>query len=394
MTPAARVSAAIEVLDQILAGLPAERALAAWGRGNRYAGSKDRAALRDLVFDALRRKRSYAALGGAETGRGLMIGALRHKAAPVEDVFSGARFAPAPLSAEEARAGGAAQDPAAALDCPDWLFPLICDALGDLAEPVLDSLRDRAPVALRVHLGRTTRDAAQAALLADGIETATHPLSPSALHVTGGARRIRASAAFATGDVELQDAASQAVADMVPLPEGGRMLDYCAGGGGKTLAVGARVRGQFWAHDVDLGRMVDLPVRASRAGLAVTCIDTAALAGAAPFDVVLVDAPCSGSGSWRRDPQGKWALTPDRLAALRDTQAAILDQAAQLVAEGGHLVYMTCSLLDQENSAQISDFLRRMPAWRQVQARALTPLDGGDGFFFSALTRSSPLNNL
>ncbi|MCA8881673.1 MAG: RsmB/NOP family class I SAM-dependent RNA methyltransferase [Rhodobacteraceae bacterium] len=386
MTPAARVAAAIDLLDGILAGEAAEKALTAWARSNRYAGSKDRAAVRDHVFDALRCRRSFAALGGAATGRGLMIGAIRAAGGNPAEIFTGDRFAPLPLTASEAEGARAPVPGAEALDCPDWLFPLLSTALGDDRDPVLALLRSRAPVHLRVNLRAAGREAVRIALAGRGIETRPHALSPSALEVVTGARGLRNDPAYLAGEIELQDAASQAVADLVPLKPGRRLLDFCAGGGGKTLAVAGRVAGHFFAHDAVPRRMADLPVRAERAGLDVRCLATDELAAADPFDVVLCDAPCSGSGSWRRDPEGKWTLTPDRLADLAGLQARILDAAAPLAAQDGVLVYATCSLLDAENRDQVAGFLSRNPRWRCLWQRRFTPLDGGDGFFSAALT--------
>jgi 16S rRNA (cytosine967-C5)-methyltransferase len=315
-----------------------------------------------------------------------MIGAIRAAGGDPAEIFTGDRFAPAPLSASEADGGREPVPGAEALDCPDWLFPLLGSALGDDRDPVLKLLRTRAPVHLRVNLRAASREAVRTALAGRGIETRPHALSPSALEVDAGTRGLRNDPAYLSGEFELQDAASQAVADLVPLKPGGRMLDYCAGGGGKTLAVAGRVAGRFFAHDALPRRMADLPVRAQRAGLDVCCLATRALAAAGPFDVVLCDAPCSGSGSWRRDPEGKWALTQERLAELAGLQARILDAAARLVAPDGVLVYATCSLLDAENRDQVAGFLFRHPRWQCLWQRRFTPLEGGDGFFAAALT--------
>lgn len=386
MTPAARVASAAGLLDAILAGEAPEKVLTHWGRANRYAGSGDRAAVRDLVYDALRRRRSLAARGGACTGRGLMIGLARAQGDDPAALFDGSRHGPAPLEPAEIAGGRPPADGPEALDCPDWLWPLLCDSLGDApARATLTALQTRAPVHLRVNCARAARDTVAAALDAAGFVCAPHPLSPTALEVTGGARRLRSDPRVLDGTVEFQDAASQAVADMVPLPAGGRLLDYCAGGGGKTLAIGARVPGVFVAHDAQPRRMADLPARAARAGLDVLCLDTDALGSDAGFDTVLVDAPCSGSGSWRRDPAGKWTLTPARLADLCRVQADILARAAAHLRPGGHLVYVTCSLIAAENRAVIEGFLAGHPGWVCARARQLLPSDGGDGFFAAVL---------
>ncbi|MCU0827033.1 MAG: RsmB/NOP family class I SAM-dependent RNA methyltransferase [Tabrizicola sp.] len=380
MTPGARLAAAIAVLDRVLAGDPTEKALTNWGRASRYAGSKDRAAVRDIVYDALRRKRSAAARGGSLTGRGLVLGLMRE--AGQEELFSGEGHAPAP-----AAAGEAGRDPEAAdsLDMPDWLVPALTASLGEKCSAVCAALRQRAPVFLRVNLAKAGPAEAMAVLAREGIETALHPLAQTAVVVTGNARKVQTSEAYLTGLVELQDAASQAVVEMLDLRDGLRVLDYCAGGGGKTLAMAARARMMVFAHDAWPRRMADLPERARRAGISVTLTDRPQTY--APFDLVLVDAPCSGSGSWRRDPEGKWALTPERLAEVMATQAAILEQASGLVGETGTLAYATCSLLHAENAGQIAAFLSGHSGWRLERERTFLPMDGGDGFYCAILKR-------
>ncbi|MBD3765973.1 MAG: RsmB/NOP family class I SAM-dependent RNA methyltransferase, partial [Rhodobacterales bacterium] len=300
-------------------------------------------------------------------------------------LFTGQGHAPAPPLAQET---GAVPQGLAALDCPDWLAPALQDALGDDFAPVLTLLRQRAPVFLRVNLRRATRAEAQAALTAEGIATRPHPLADTALEVLENPRRIRDSQAFLQGLVELQDAASQALVAALPLRDGMRVLDYCAGGGGKALAMGARAGLRLDAHDADRRRMADLPARAARAGLRVRQLATADLPARGPWDLVLADAPCSGSGSWRRSPEGKWALTPARLDQLCRTQAQVLDAAARLVAPGGVLAYATCSLLQAENDDRIAAFLARSPGFAPLTRRVWTPLDGGDGFFLATLGRA------
>lgn len=389
MTPAARIAAAIAVLDAIGRGEPAEKALTGWARRSRFAGSGDRAALRDHVFDALRCRRSLAALGGAATGRGLMLGAARRDGTDPDTLFTGAGHAPPPLSAAERGAGYAPVDAAERLDIPDWLWPRFCDDLGAEAQAVAAALQARAPVHLRVNLRKADRAAALARLQAEGIACRPHPVADTALEVSDGGRRIRQGAAFADGVVELQDAASQAITATLPLRDGLRVLDYCAGGGGKALAMAARARLSLWAHDVAPARMRDLPARAARAGAQVSCADADAVARAAPFDLVLCDVPCSGSGAWRRAPEAKWRLTPARLAGLLDIQATILGAAAGLVAEGGVLAYATCSLFADENAGQIARFLATHPGWALREHRRWTPLGGTDGFYLALLTRVS-----
>ncbi len=391
MTPAARVAAAIGILDLWLAGEPVEKTLTTWARQNRFAGSGDRAAIRDHVFDAVRCRASFAALGGAETGRGLMLGALRAEGADPDLTFTGAGHAPPPLTGPERVAAVSLSDlpEEVRLDCPGWLAPSLRRDLGDDFAPVMEALRHRAPVFVRVNLLKADHAAAEAALQADGVVSAPHPLSPTARTLTLGARRLKTSRAYADGLVELQDAASQAVADAVPDPgRGGRVLDYCAGGGGKALAIAARAGARVLAHDADPGRMRDLPARAARAGADIACLSTDDLAGAGLFEVVLADAPCSGSGAWRRQPEAKWRLTQDRLDDLVALQRQVLAEAAARVAPGGRLVYATCSLLSAENEGAVAALLAADPRWGAGPSRRLKPLDGGDGFFVSELRRA------
>ncbi len=382
MTPAARLAAAIEVLDAVLDGASPEAALTGWGRAHRFAGSGDRAALRDLVFDALRCRRSHAALGGGLTGRGLVLGGVRASGADPDALFTGVGHAPAGLTE-----ACAPRDPTVleALDCPDWLAEPLLAALGVDFAPVMQALRHRAPVFLRVNRARGTVAQAVAMLAGDGIGAAPHPLASFALEVTEGARKIQTSDAYLTGFVELQDGASQAVIAALPLRDGQRVLDYCAGGGGKTLAMAAQADLHLWAHDAAPGRMRDLVVRANRAGVQVILTDNPEKT--APYDAILMDVPCSGSGSWRRDPQGKWALTAARLADLQAIQSGILDRCAALAGTGGWLAYVTCSLLRAENEDQVAGFLARHKGWSCTHQQRFTPLHGGDGFFLAILTQ-------
>lgn len=384
MTPAARWAAAAEILDRVQAGDPAEKALTGWARRHRFAGSKDRAAIRDHVFDVLRRRASAAAFGGGETGRALVLGYLRDMGTDPDTVFSGEGHAMPPLTDEE-RQAGTTPTGAAALDCPDWLEADLRQDLGPEFEPILQRFRHRAPLYLRVNARRGAPETAIERLAQDGIATEPHPLSPSALQVTENPRRVAQSTVYRDGLVEIQDAASQAAADLVPLHPGDRVLDFCAGGGGKTLALGARHDGRLFAHDALPQRMKDLPDRAQRAGISVTRVDGADLDAHKPYDVVLADVPCSGSGAWRRQPEAKWNLDEARLAELTKLQADILSQAAALADRT--LVYMTCSLLGAENEAQIDHFLRNSSEFDRAEQHRISPLEGGDGFFVAIIHR-------
>lgn len=383
MTPAARVQAAIEILDRIEEGAAAEKALTGWARGSRFAGSKDRAAVRDHVFQALRCWRSYAQIGGGTSGRARMLGALRAGKIDPAEIFTGLGHAPAGLSAEE-EAAGAEPSGFAAWDLPDWLGAAVQADLGDAAEAYALMLRERAPVMLRVNVARGPREAAMEVLQEDNISSAPHPIANTSLIVTEGGRRLALSAAYDSGLVELQDGSSQAAMARLPVSSGTRVLDFCAGGGGKALALAAR-GAQVAAWDIAPGRMRDLPARAARAGVEIAVLD--APERGAPYDLVLCDAPCSGSGTWRRTPEAKWRLTPERLEDLMQMQDAVLRAAAPRVAPGGRLAYATCSVLRAENMARLECFMADFPEWRLEMQESWPVSTGGDGFFLAQLMR-------
>ena len=383
MTPSARVAAAIDILDQIISGQSAEQALSRWARSSRYAGSKDRAAVRDHVFDTVRHWRSDAVRGGGETGRARMIGRLRAQADSTNALFDGNGYGAAELTAEESVAGLTPDVMGDRWDLPDWMIELFNASLGDDAERTALALTDRAPITLRINGARTTPIEAAARLAADGVVLSTNPRAASALTVSEGARRIRNSEAFSQGLVELQDASSQAA--VASLPAQGRVLDFCAGGGGKALALAA-AGWEVTAHDIDAARMQDIPVRAARGGHDIAICAPEDLAKVGTFDLVFCDVPCSGSGTWRRAPEAKWTLTSDRLAELVALQAQVLERALKHVRPGGTLAYATCSLFSEENAGQIANFLTNHPEWRQQMMHQWPVDEWGDGFFCAHLT--------
>lgn len=387
MTPAARVAAAIEILDDILSGTAVEKAVTGWGRSHRFAGSKDRAAIRDHVFDALRCRQSYGWIGGSTTGRGIMLGAAR-SAGNVDAVFTGEGYAPAPVTDGEAGAAIADAPRDVRLDMPDWLLPHFDDALGPDADAVIAQLQSRAGVFLRVNIARISREDAQAMLREEDITTEPVADIKTALQVTANERKVAMSKAYQSGVVDLQDPSSQAAIAALGIQPGQRVLDYCAGGGGKSLAMAA-LGASVTAHDIDTRRMADITPRAARANVDIETVATADLAGLAPFDLVLCDAPCSGSGTWRRTPAAKWDLTPDRLADLTHMQDNVLAQAAPLVRAGGILAYATCSVLNVENIERVQRFMDQTSSFEPAGGLSIRAHDHGDGFFLSILRRTS-----
>lgn len=387
MTPAARYAAAIDVLDHAAEGQPAEKALTAWGRANRYAGSKDRAAVRDHVYDVLRQKRSFAHVGGGTTGRCLILGLLRSQEIDPAGIFGAGGYGPTELEAHEAQAIMAPMLDAVALDLPDWLWPVWDADLGAAAKDVALVQKSRAPIALRVNLRRGSLVEVQSALAEDDIETNAVPASQTTLLVVKNARRIKQSQAFLTGLCDLQDLSSQQAVAGLNMPNGARVLDYCAGGGGKALAIADMHDARVFAHDIAPERTVDIPPRAARAGVEITPVLTMNLDGEDLFDLVFCDAPCSGSGTWRRTPEAKWALTPQKLMNYTALQIEVIANAADYIGPNGQLVYATCSVLQAENAVVVAAFLRAHPGWTCISQNMRLPNEFGDGFFHAVLQK-------
>lgn len=391
MTPGARVQAAIECLDDIFSGMPAEKTLTRWARRSRFAGSKDRAAVRDHVFDALRNRDSSAEIGGGLTGRSVMLGLTLLQGHVLGDVFTGLGHAPSILTAEEA-AKFADLDPktiahiaANIWDMPDLWRDKLQASRPEQALDNAHALKARAPVDLRVNARKASLASAIEQLLEDGITAGPCTVSKTALRVLDGSRKVKNSQSYLNGIVELQDAGSQALAEMLPLNASMKTLDYCAGGGGKSLAIAALSDTRLFAHDSDDKRMKDIPNRAERSGASITCLQTSALVNQAPFDLVLCDAPCSGSGAWRRSPDAKWRLTEAQFQDLIELQHEILLNARPLVRRNGYLAYATCSLFSEENEAQVNRFLESAPEFSLIEQKSWTLLDGCDGFHLSVM---------
>lgn len=391
MTPSARVQAAIELLDEVIGaarsgGAAADTLIARYFKVRRYAGSKDRRAVRDLVYRAIRRCGEAPA-----SGRAALLGLARDDPGLAE-LFDGSAHGPAPIGdGEEAAPPGL---------LPDWIVPRL-DPL--IAEEEWPALLDRAPLDVRVNRLRGTREEALAQL-ADAQPT---PLSPLGLRLPEGFQ-VEEADAWRSGLVEIQDEGSQLLALACAAASGETVLDLCAGAGGKTLALAAEManQGRIVASDADRGRLSRLAPRLERAGVTIVeprLLDpgreTEQLADlAGTLDLVLVDAPCSGSGTWRRNPETRWRLTPKRLDQLVALQARLLDVAAGLLRPGGRLVYAVCSLLGEEGRDQAAALSVRsslepqpvpLAAGRPAgTGRLLSPAaDGTDGFFVACWSR-------
>ncbi len=433
MTPAARLSAAIEVFAEIEARRrPAADALKDWGLSHRFAGSGDRAAVAGLVYDALRRKASSAWLMGEATPRAVLIGMLQRErgldTAAIESLCSGARYAPAPLTDAEKAAlasGTLAGAPAHVEgDYPEWLDSYLARVFGDERAAEGAALASRAPLDLRVNTLAATRDDVLPRLAHLG--AAPTRWSPDGLRIRLAADAkspaVHAEPAFIKGEIEIQDEGSQLAALLAGAKPGEQVVDLCAGAGGKTLALAAAMEnhGQIYATDSDKRRLAAIHDRLARAGARNVQVRTpksvgnelADLAGRA--DLVLIDAPCTGIGTWRRNPDAKWRIRPGALAERIKQQEAVLERAVTLVKPGGRVAYVTCSVLGEENGDQVRAFIGRHGDFSVEKpanvisglgergylfSRAVLICDEGllmtprrtdtDGFFVSLLRRSS-----
>lgn len=397
MTPGARVQAAIEILDAVIAaaregGAAADTLVQRYFAGRRYAGSKDRRAVRELVFAAIRAFGDVPA-----SGRAAMIGLARASDPGLLAHFDGQGHGPAPVAPDEPAAVPA--------PAPAWLRPLLQDRFGTVAEAEIAALLDRAPLDLRVNTLKASRDA----VLAELPELQPTPIAPDGLRAPAGFA-AEATAAHAEGRIEVQDEGSQLAALAVCAAPGQTVVDLCAGAGGKTLALAAAManQGRLIACDAIRARLQPMAPRLARAG--VTIVEPRLLDGGreaaalgdlvGAVDHVLVDAPCSGTGTWRRNPEARWRLTPARLSRLMAEQDRLLDLATTLLRPGGRLTYVVCSLLPEEGEARLAALLARQSSLTAQDFRnplggaavsrlVLTPWrQGCDGFFIAQVIRS------
>lgn len=392
MTPGARVAATIEILDTWLDGAPIEQVLTNWARRSRFAGSKDRAAIRDLAFDCLRNLRVDARVGGAEwpshvNARALMIGLCRRRQIDLNTVFTGQGHAPLSLSPKECAHAGVDPSEMVTWNLPDWLIETFKNTLDSDAEDQAKALCGRAPTTIRINTRVSNKRDVSQHLDTAGYQWLDNPVSPTALTVTSNARGLVRMSAYQNGWFELQDASSQAVVDHLTLENAGTILDFCAGGGGKTLALAARSDAAIDAYDLNPARMKDLPDRARRAGVKITCLKQADMDQHPTYDLVFADAPCSGSGAWRRAPESKWRFSEKRLNDVVDVQRNVLARARNHVSGAGVLAYATCSILHDENDAQAEWFLSQNPDWVEIKRKRWPISTHGDGFFLVQFRR-------
>ncbi len=451
MTPGARVQAAIDILEAIAAGgrgpgrtglgsAPADATANGYFRSRRYIGSKDRIAISTLVYAVLRRRSQldwwigFVREGNqrgafAPNPRQRVIAALgileNWPGEEIERSFDGSKFRPDQLSPVErtqayALSGRTIDHPeqpdAVRYNCPDWLLPSLRERFGRDYREELKALNEPAELDLRVNVLKGTRQQAEQSLYRSGVKTHHSALSPHGLRVEGRPN-LPVTEAFKDGLVEIQDEGSQLAALLVGAEPGMRVCDFCAGAAGKTLAIAASMgnRGHIVACDVSGPRLEAAGKRLRRAG--VHNVERRQLESerdgwvkkqAGKFDRVLIDAPCSGTGTWRRNPDARWLLTPQDIQELRQVQVQILASAARLVKPGGRLIYVTCSVLPEENDRQAEAFAAVQPefalvamprVWKQALGTdcpsegpylRLSPgQHGTDGFFVAVFERAT-----
>ena len=395
MIPPARVQAALEALADIeTRRRPASDALKDWGLAHRFAGSGDRSSIASLVYDALRRKASSSWRLGEDTPRAHVIGALSSvRGLSIDEIsalFNGEKHS-APVLTDDERARLAtgdlndAPDPVRG-DYPEWLAPAFAESFGAEAAAAGQALAARAPVDLRVNTLKTSRDKMLAAL--SYLEAQATPFSPVGLRIAvkpdGRGPALGAEAAYIKGQIEVQDEASQLAALVSGAAPGGQVLDLCAGAGGKTLALAAMLagKGQLYATDDDGRRLAPLYARLERSGARNVQVRSpkgktdpvADLAGGC--DLVLIDAPCTGSGAWRRSPDAKWRIRPGALQERIKDQIQILERACEYVKPGGRIVYVTCSVLKPENEDRVAAFLEAHPDYLPLDAATMARAAG------------------
>jgi 16S rRNA (cytosine967-C5)-methyltransferase len=406
---------ASEILDAMAkTDQPADRLLKDWFRTRRFAGSKDRAAIAERVFTVQRHRGSLAWTMQDDSPRALVLASVARDGEDPDLLFTGQPYAPAALTEDEhkrLRAPNGEPPLHVEGEFPPFLEPELTRAFGDGILREMVALQARAPVDLRVNTIRRERGEVLDALVAQGFAATPTPYAPQGIRITDASAALGRTAMFESGAFEFQDEAAQIAAVLCKARPDRRILDLAAGAGGKSLALAADMRnqGEIVACDIRQPALQELAMRAKRAG--ATNIKTHLLSPERPpdglFDTVLLDAPCSGSGTWRRQPELRWRTTPERLSELVPLQDRLLAQAAGHVKPGGRLVYATCSILPRENDERIASFLKRNTAFKIVRADAAwresakadpppgmgeffraTPLTTGtDGFFAAVLAR-------
>jgi len=379
----------IEILDTYLNETKIDFVLKKWAIKHRFAGSSDRRKIKDIIFDIIRQKKSCEHVGGGFSGRNLLIGYLKLKGTELSSVFDNSKFGPEELTIKEQNINVDFSNLSNIyeLDFPSWLIPILRRSLLNEFSNVVKALRNRSHIQLRVNLKKISRLNAMKKLQKNNIECEINELCSTALNVLNGAQHILTSPCFENGFVELQDAGSQLVSELIEINYNDKVLDMCAGAGGKSLAIscGAELDATYFAWDINFDRMKDIDARSKRAGVKIEKVIK--LSSKSFYNKIIIDAPCSGSGSWRRDPEGKWRLDEDILDNYVKTQKELILKGLKLLAPRGQVLYITCSILDIENGKLIDDLISSELSLKLVRSISLVPSSKSDGFYGAVLEK-------
>ena len=404
MTPSARLQAVIDILQALdTTGQPADRFLRDWARARRYAGSKDRAAVAERLYAILRHRSSLAWQMGCREARALVIASLAREGLSPESIaqlFDGSAYGPQALSDAERLAINAPRgEPPSHVrgEFPPFLEPELSRAFGASMLDEMLAMQARAPIDLRVNSLRAARDTMLEKLRGEGFAVDRTPYAPYGLRLPPGtgSAKLSASSLFIQGAFEIQDEAAQLASLFCGVAPGMRVLDFAAGAGGKSLALAAAMKnkGEIVAHDITAARLKALSPRTLRAGASIVHPTTERPSGV--FDVVLIDSPCSGSGTWRRQPELRWRITSESLSTLHALQDELLAEGSASVKPGGRLVYATCSILPSENEDRVAAFLAKQCDFRLLEAVDIwresigSPPPPGTDRFFKASPRTT-----
>ena len=396
-----RANAAIFILDEFLAGQNLNAILSKWTKANRYAGSSDRESIRDIVFDILRVKKTFTFILNKEkqviNGRALVFLYSVYYSLPLNDIFTGQKYGPDKLNNYENEFSEIAKENnergfEVIDNIPDFLLTEFQRSLGSKFGNVMRLLEKRAPVSIRVNAHKSDVSSILEVLSSEGIEGKIAKKVRYGIEIIGNPRRLTQLKSFKDGYFEVQDLHSQKTIEGLPIKEDTKILDYCAGAGGKILNIASLLKGngRFFVHDLDKKKLIEADLRAKRAGIKLKRLNAENMEQHHnSFDYILADVPCSGSGTWRRNPQQKWRITSDSLEEILNRQITILNEVKDLIKKNGLLFYITCSLLKIENEEVVDDFLIQNKNFSLSNKENITIDTQGDGFFCAVLQKKN-----
>ena len=397
----AQTNAAISILDEFLDGQNLNSILSNWTKNNRYAGSSDRESIRNIVFDILRVKKTFTSVLEKEkqpiNGRALVFLHSVFYALNLNDIFTGQKYGPEKLSIFEKEFSKISKENIKECfgvvdNIPDFLTAEFKRSLGRKFKNAMRLLEKRAPISIRVNPLKSDISSILESLSLEGIEGKKSKIVRYGIDIIGNPRRLTQIQAFKDGCFEVQDLHSQKIIEDLPVNEHAKVLDYCAGAGGKILSIACSLNGngKFYIHDIDKRKLKEADLRAKRAGVKFKRLEVENLQKYCySFDSVIADVPCSGSGAWRRNPQQKWRITPESLNEILIRQTIILNEVKDLIKKNGYIFYITCSVLKIENEEVIYKFLMENKHFRLLNKKDVAIDNHGDGFFCAVLQKKN-----